>query len=429
MDLRTFFIWLAWLGMVLSAQSAAAQEASPELRAAAGQVVAFLKGEGPQPADLFAPSFLQAVPPAQLRSVTEQLRAQDGAPLRLAGVAPRSATAGTIDVETERAVIHMNLAIDAQAPHRITGLLVTGADVRGDNAAAVTEALAALPGQAGLAIARLGEGAPVMVSGREPERAMAIGSAFKLFILAELSRQVRAGQRHWAEVVTLDRRSLPSGMLQNWPAGSPMTLHTLAGLMISISDNSAADMLLELAGRENVERMMSTIGVQAAARNRPFLATVELFGLKTASDADQRAWLAAGEAERRRLLATHYSQTDPRSVDPSRFTGQPMRIGELEWFASPADLVRTMDWLRRNGDEATLALLAINAGGAPSLRQDFAYVGYKGGSEPGVINLTWLVRNRAGVWHVVTGSWNNPAAPVEDGRFLGIMQRALQLVK
>ena len=40
----------------------------------------------------------------------------------------------------------------------------------------------------------------------------------------------------------------------------------------------------------------------------------------------------------------------------------------------------------------------------------------KGGSEPGVLNLTWLVRNRAGTWHVVTGSWNNPAAPLEEHR-------------
>jgi len=46
-----------------------------------------------------------------------------------------------------------------------------------------------------------------------------------------------------------------------------------------------------------------------------------------------------------------------------------------------------------------------------------------------VINLTWLVRNRAGVWHAVTGSWNNPAAAVEEGRFLTLMLRALQLAR
>jgi hypothetical protein len=63
------------------------------------------------------------------------------------------------------------------------------------------------------------------------------------------------------------------------------------------------------------------------------------------------------------------------------------------------------------------------------MKQDYAYAGFKGGSEPGVINLTWLIRNRAGAWHVVTGSWNNPAAPVDEARFTGLMGRALALVR
>ena len=72
--------------------------------------------------------------------------------------------------------------------------------------------------------------------------------------------------------------------------------------------------------------------------------------------------------------------------------------------------------------------MAISPGG-PALRETFAYAGYKGGSEPGVINLSWLVRNRAGNWYAVSGSWNNSAAPLEDSRFVGLMGRALQLLR
>ena len=61
--------------------------------------------------------------------------------------------------------------------------------------------------------------------------------------------------------------------------------------------------------------------------------------------------------------------------------------------------------------------------------KDAIYVGFKGGSEPGVINLTWLVRSRAGAWHAVTGSWNDPQAPVDEARFAALMQRSLQLVR
>ena len=46
-----------------------------------------------------------------------------------------------------------------------------------------------------------------------------------------------------------------------------------------------------------------------------------------------------------------------------------------------------------------------------------------------MLNLTWLVRNRAGAWHVVTGSWNNPAAPVQEAQLIGLLSRAIQLVR
>ena len=35
--------------------------------------------------------------------------------------------------------------------------------------------------------------------------------------------------------------------------------------------------------------------------------------------------------------------------------------------------------------------------------------------------------SRAGIWHVVTGSWNNPDAPLEQQRFIGLVARAVQL--
>ena len=41
----------------------------------------------------------------------------------------------------------MNLAVEPQPPHRISGLLLTGADVRGDSIEAVLAELRALPGQ------------------------------------------------------------------------------------------------------------------------------------------------------------------------------------------------------------------------------------------------------------------------------------------
>jgi beta-lactamase class A len=198
--------------------------------------------------------------------------------------------------------------------------------------------------------------------------------------------------------------------------------------MISVSDNSAADMLLHTLGRENVEHMMATIGVSDAARNRPLISTLEMAAIKTGPAASFNAWLQADEAGRRRMLASDYAHIDAAGIDIARFTGNPLHL-EVEWYASAADMVRVMDWLRRNADDTAKAILAINPGLGPQLRGELAYVGFKGGSEPGVLNLTWLVRNRAGAWQVVTGSWNNPDAPLEEQRFIGLLARAVQLAR
>lgn len=425
---RLVIALFALVGFASIASPAAAQPPSAELRARADEVIAMLRGQG-SPAEMFTAEFLAQIPEAQVRAVSQQLVAQYGEVRGLAGIDVQTPTAGILHVDHERATLHINIVIQPQAPHRISGLLVAGADVRGDSLAAVIEEVRALPGLASMAVARLGEGTPEILASVEPDRALAIGSAFKLFILAELSRQIGAGERRWSDVVELDRRSIPSGVLQTWPPGSPLTVHTLAALMISQSDNTATDRLLHLVGRENVERMMARIGVEAADRNRPFLSTLELSALKTAPDAAVQAWRSADEAGRRRLLESGYAELDASRIDIARFTGSPMHIDQFEWFASAADLVRTMDWLRRHGDDAARAILAINPGVGPAITGNLAFVGYKGGSEPGVLNLTWLLRDRAGQWYVVTGSWNNGEATVEETRFLGLMSRAVQLVR
>jgi beta-lactamase class A len=418
--------WLFVL-LILAAAPAPAQETPPALRARADQLVTLLRGQG-DPAETFTAAFLAQVPPAQLRAIGRQLAGQYGAVRGVARIAPLSASGAAVDFEYERATVHMSISIETGAPNRINGLFVTGADLRGDTLAAVIAEVRALPGEVGMAVARLGEGPPTILAGIEPDRPLGIGSAFKLFILAELSRQVRAGQRRWSDVVPLDRRSIPTGVLQTWPGGAPVTLHTLAAQMISVSDNTATDVLLHALGRESVERMMTLIGVGAAARNRPLISTLEMAAIKTGPEAGLAAWRAADEAGRRALLARDYGAIDASRIDISRFAGNPLAL-DVEWYASPMDMVRTMDWIRREGDDQARAILAINAGLGPPLRGELGYAGFKGGSEPGLFSLTWLVRSRAGAWHVVTASWNNPAAPVEEAKLIALMVRAIQLVR
>lgn len=422
---RRFIVLL----LLIVAAPAWAQPAADPLQQRADDIVRVIRGEG-DPTAIFSPAFIAQVPPAQIRAISGQLVAGNGAIQRVERIERASPLSGTVFVGFERNIVAMRIAIEAQAPHLVSQLLVTGSEPRGgDSAEAIIGELRQLPGQVNFQIARLGEGAATSIAALEPERALAVGSTFKLVILAEIGRQVRAGQRRWRDVVPVDRHSLPSGILQDWPLGSPVTLHTLASLMISRSDNTATDVLLRVAGRENVERMMTRMNLAHPARNRPYLSTMELFQLKADAPEVLARWRQSDEAARRRLLQERYEQGSA-SIEMSRlFAAGPTAIDSVEWFFSPADLVRVMDWLRRNGDDEVKAILAINPGLGAEAARPFSYMGFKGGSEPGVINLTFLIRNNAGRWHVVTGSWNNPAAAVDEARFVGLMGRAVNLVR
>jgi hypothetical protein len=422
--------WRAWvLGLLMLiglAAPAAAAEPSAALRQRAEQLVRVLRGEE-APEALFAPAFLAQVPAAQVKAIGEQLRGAYGEANRLAAIEVQSETAATVVVDFPKATARMEMVIEPADPHRVVGLLVSAVEAKAVTLDALAPALRALPGQAGAAAARLGPGEPQFVFGERAEQPLAVGSGFKLFMLAELVREVRAGERRWRDVVPLSARSLPSGILQSWPPGAPLTLHTLAALMISRSDNSAADTLLAVLGREKVERLLPALGVRAAARDRPLLATREAFLLKGGDPSRLARWNAADEAGRRRLLAGLAAES-VATLDLSRFATKPLAIGEVEWFASPADLVRSLDWIRQSGDRTALDILAIEPGLAGEAR-DYAYLGYKGGSEPGVIAMAFLARRKDGSWVAAAGAWNDPSAPVDAARFAALMGRTLALLR
>ena len=88
-----------------------------------------------------------------------------------------------------------------------------------------------------------------------------------------------------------------------------------------------------------------------------------------------------------------------------------------------------MDWFRRRNDEKALEILAINSG-VPTMKNEFDYIGFKGGSERGVLNFTWLLRTkRKGEHYALSMGWNNPAdegVKLED--FLGLAQSTLLLL-
>lgn len=245
-----------------------------------------------------------------------------------------------------------------------------------------------LPGQVNLLVLEDGS----ELAALNADQPLAVGSAFKLAVLLALQNQIEAGTYAWDQVVELqpEWRSLPSGILQDWAIGSPLTLQTLASLMISLSDNTATDALIHQVGREAVEAI--------APRNQPFLTTREAFLLKDPQNSALLERYRSQEvASRRQILA---ELADYPLPEVTAFPDQPVAL-DVEWFFTARELCSLM------ADVSNLPVMSINPGIANPT--DWTEIAYKGGSEPGVLNLTSQLKAANGKTYCVTTSWNNDA--------------------
>ncbi|WP_145200788.1 serine hydrolase [Sphingobium sp. B2] len=415
---------LALLGLALWPTVGAARDATYQARA--DQLLSILSAPGGEDT-YFSTLFLDAVPVAQWRALAADLRKQYGKPLARGAVQVESPTTGVVEIRYERATIGFTLVVAPQAPNRVVGLQLVGTRRTDDDMDRVLAGIAALPGRTALSIAQLGDAGPVWLHEQHADTLMATGSSFKLYILAELARAVAAGERRWSDVIPLLHKSF-SGRLLTTPDGAPMTLHSLALAMIAESDNSAADTLLLALGRMRVDAMVATSGHARPDATLPLLTTAEAFALKMPAHADlARNYAAATPDQRRAIITANAAQLTAGAVDIGTVADIPTAIDSIEWFATPRDMVRLLDWLRRNGGDA-LPIMAVNPGIAPADAKRWRYLGYKGGSEPGVIAMNFLVQARDGRWFAIAASWNDSAARVDEPRFVALMTRALNLL-
>lgn len=327
----------------------------------------------------FSPAFLAQVPASNIAQILSQLRQSYGA----LGTIQSDGDGYRLDFEG--ADIPAQIVLDQEG--RIAGLWF-GAPVPSGSVEEHAAAITGLPGAVSLLV--LEDGRPLI--SHNADAALAVGSAAKLAILKALSVAVEIGEKQWSDVVQLrpEWKSLPSGTLQDWPDGTPLTLGTLAHFMMSISDNTATDALIRLVGRDAVEAV--------SPRNSPFLTTRELFTLKTRDHAALRLeWAGADEAARRHILeriadlplpATHALAPEPT-------------YEAVEWFFSAQELCTLLE------DTSDLPSGSINPGPVdPGQWRKFSY---KGGSETGVINLSSRVVGADGIARCVVATWNHPS--------------------
>ncbi len=237
---------------------------------------------------------------------------------------------------------------------------------------------------------------------REPNRPLAVGSAFKLGVLKVLADDIAAGHSRWDDVVRLAEsdRSLPSGDLRLYPAGSPFTLHTLAAEMIARSDNTATDLLIRVVG---AERAADVLGLDT------LLTTRALFQLKAEKPLAD-AYISGSADDRKAIL----KQLSDRDLPSMAAASSPYTPG-LEWMIPVRRLCSLAVAL------SDLDVFQINPG--PVRPGSWQRVAYKGGSETGVLNLTAALTGKDGRTHCLSVTLNGDK-PIDEAAAAGLFSRA-----
>jgi beta-lactamase class A len=351
-------------------------------------------------ADWFTPEFLAAVPIAQIQQIVNQFK-QD-----LGDFASAVPDGSDYLLNFSRGSVPTKIVLNDKG--KIAGLLLSPARQKISSLPEAIAQFKALPGRVSILVQ---EGSIERAS-LNPDLALGVGSAFKLAVLDILRSQIAAGKLTWKKVIPLQAQytSLPSGRLQTWPTGSYLTVQSLAAMMISESDNTATDHLLQLVGRKNVEAI--------APQSRPLLMTRELFQLKAKSNQALLEQYRRGSLPQKRSILTQLAKQPLPQV--AEFAEAQPKALDVEWFFTPKELCQLMERVK------DLPLMAINPGVAKP--EDWQKIAYKGGSEPGVLNLTTSIQTKNGKYYCVVATWNHDR-PLDESKFMGLYGGLLDLLK
>ncbi|WP_405690544.1 Cpe/LpqF family protein [Streptomyces sp. NBC_01185] len=269
-------------------------------------------------------------------------------------------------------------------------------------------------------VTRADGGAAETLYAKDADRPMPNGSSYKLYLMRALAEAVAAGSVRWDDEVTVRPalRSLPTGDMQELPDGSRVPVRETAYKMIAMSDNTAADLIQDLLGRDAVERAVVAGGHSEPALLRPFLTSHEVFEIGWGAPETRAEWAAADEAGRRRLLERI---AGPMTVRGSDLGTTVHKLG-LDWHMSAWDVSRVLTALAEDGAADPSGVVDDILTAYPGVPVDSARwprVVFKGGSCPGVMMFCWLLEDPDGVrYTLVLQQCADDQKLIGDGQFL-----------
>jgi beta-lactamase class A len=106
------------------------------------------------------------------------------------------------------------------------------------------------------------------------DRAFPAASVIKIPIMIEVFRQVSQGRYSLDQMLVVDKDTggpRGSGILKHLALPVPLSVHNLVTLMIILSDNTASNKLIDLAGFDNITGLCRELGVPDVVLKRYFV--------------------------------------------------------------------------------------------------------------------------------------------------------------
>ena len=359
----------------------------------------------------FDASFLDKIKPTEIKKVFAELPATRGALVGLLVDDP-SAVVAIASFGTER----LNVSLSVDGSGLIEGLRLSPS-ASASSWSAIDRTLAALAPNVSFLAARVSNGSCQPIHQVASSKPRPLASEFKLFVLGALAKQVAAGRAGWNQELTVQDQlkssgnPVGSGSLQFSPAGTMVSVQEAATKMISISDNTAADMLINLVGRPAVETQVQHWS-STPELDVPFLTTREALLLHYVNFPTlANAYLSRTPAGRQAFLE---SSVDPLAISAPQFLPEPRDVDTIEWFGSPEDICRAFAGLQELSHRPKLSpiasIFAVNTGDLGLDTSEWPTVWFKGGSEPGVLTLGYMATNSEGQTFVVSAMLSNTTA-------------------
>jgi hypothetical protein len=277
------------------------------------------------------------------------------------------------------------------------------------------------------------DGALREIHSKSGDDRLAIGTLGMIWAHAALAEWIAEGGATWDDPLMIDEslRCLPESRTSVLAPGEILPLKTHARRALVEADNTAAEHLAAMLGRERIERARDRLRAEANTRDEvtdgePFLTPAEMYRLKCGATSLVNRYAAAANDERRRMLEEDVPKSD---VSAALFLtwDKPQQIGRVGWHASAREMCMTLAGLwgacrERKGCEAASLLTSTRT---EHKRDDGCVSIALAGGEPGAIAAAWLRERPDGRVIVLAVIINDPATPIPERQSAGIVAKAL----